>query len=61
MLEQWYSSYILLGLSLSVGSLVYFAYRDIKRKKEQRRKKSPLRELEEQYLKDNVDNDDNDD
>ncbi len=47
----WYSSYVYLGLSLAIGILVYLVYRDIKRKREERRRKSPLRELEEQYLK----------
>ena len=40
-----------LGLSLAVGVAVYFIIRDAGKKRAERRKKSPLHDLEEQYLK----------
>lgn len=51
MIEFWYSSYIFLGLSLAIGLGVYLLYREIKRRRTERRKRSALHELEEQFLK----------
>ncbi|MCX7767308.1 MAG: hypothetical protein N2246_11445 [Candidatus Sumerlaeia bacterium] len=51
MIEFWYSSYIFLGLSLAIGFGVYLVYRELKRRRTERRKRSALKELEEQFLK----------
>ena len=50
MFDFWYISYIFLGLSLSIGVAVYYIYRGIKKKQEERRRHSPLRQLEEEFL-----------
>lgn len=52
MMENPYTSYIFLGLSLAIGIAVYLIIRDAGKKRAERRKKSLLRELEEQYLND---------
>ncbi len=51
MIENWYASYVFLGLSLGIGLLVYLVYRDLKRRQRKRQESSPLRELEKKYLK----------
>lgn len=50
MIEFWYASYIFLGLSLVIGVGIYLIYRELSRRYKKRRKQSPLRELEKQFL-----------
>jgi hypothetical protein len=52
MVEFWYSSYIFLGLALAVGVAIFFVYRDISKKRRDKKENSPLKELERKYLSD---------
>jgi hypothetical protein len=50
MVDFWYSSYIFLGLSIAVGVGIFIVYREISKRRAEKKDNPLMRELREKYL-----------